>query len=131
MIKLDSLLNWKEEGLNVSQVLAFMMTPTQNDMIEFDGIDAIYEDENLNEMFRDLGIEFIRIEGTDIAYLRETFERDEEEPTILTVVSIDVENRFGDDLPKETKIYFNLVEKAHKIELDFLEEYLVSQKSEE
>lgn len=130
MIKLDSLLNWKENGLNVSQVLAFTLTPTQNDMVEFDGVDAIYEDENLNELFCDLGIEFIRIEGTDTAYLRETFERDEEEPTVLNVVAIDVENRHGSDVP-ETKIYFNLVEEANRFDLEVLDEYLASQKSEE
>jgi hypothetical protein len=111
MIKLQSLLNWSEEELNVNQILAYMVTPTQNDGIEWDGEEGIYYDANLDEMFEDLGFKILKMEeGVD---LKKANEEEVESSIVLFDKEYAVEfdmmvipNRFGVDVP-ENVINFN------------------------
>ncbi|PLS15040.1 hypothetical protein CVD28_24480 [Bacillus sp. M6-12] len=111
MIKLQSLLNWSEQGLNANEILAYMVTPTQNDMVEWDGEKGIYFDSNLEELFVDLGWNVSKMEES--VDLEKANQEDVESSIVFFDKEYAVEfdmlvtpNRFDSDVP-ENVINFN------------------------
>lgn len=106
MLLLSSLVNMKEQGLDLHIILGSMETEGQNVPVEYNK-EGIFGDSNLEELMDDFNWGIIEEKENSIL-IKDDF-------TVLEVPKFDIPNRFDDDCANETLYVFNKIEVIAKL----------------